>query len=257
MGWTTNLSVADWIREQVDSGENTFGTVHGVVPRGFEAYARIFHPAEVRADGGEWSRVRWAEVADAFGTTMHPLAQWYRLVQATSYAPGAVTGPDGREYASPQTGSLTPDQLTDIAHHLVVNTSTPSSGVVAIWDGYSDLDDDFPGGPRLQLPGRNYVVATEPPSLFGAADWPASVPWQDRRAQSPNILWPDDHAWVLVSDIDFDSTIVGGSQKLIDELVADHVIEALQLPPDANLAVNGDTVNPDTAKPHTPEESAP
>ena len=39
--------------------------------------------------------------------------------------------------------------------------------------------------------------------------------------QSPSILWPADRRWVMVSEIDFDSTVVAGSQELISALVLD------------------------------------
>jgi hypothetical protein len=49
-----------------------------MVPMGYEAYARIVHPALDR-DGHP---VRWSEVAVYTGRTVHPLMQWHRLVGA-------------------------------------------------------------------------------------------------------------------------------------------------------------------------------
>jgi hypothetical protein len=62
-----------WIKPRL-GGE--FGAVTCQVPRGYEAYARIFHPAS----DSDWSPVRWAEVADALGTTAHREMQWHALL---------------------------------------------------------------------------------------------------------------------------------------------------------------------------------
>lgn len=38
-------------------------------------------------------------------------------------------------------------------------------------------------------------------------------------AQPPSIRWPDDHAWVLATEIDFGSTLVAGTAALFRELL--------------------------------------
>ena len=100
MEWTADVSAGDWLRERLDADWST-PSMHQVVPRGFPAYARIFHPATrdrpvgrpwpslpYGAHAREWAafheaapdidveRVSWADTATAFGTRMHPLAQW-------------------------------------------------------------------------------------------------------------------------------------------------------------------------------------
>jgi len=58
------LSAGAWIEPRL-GGE--FGAVTLQVPKGYEAYARVLHPASDR-DGNP---VRWAEVAEACGTSAH------------------------------------------------------------------------------------------------------------------------------------------------------------------------------------------
>lgn len=60
-------------------------------------------------------------------------------------------------------------------------------------------------------------------------------------------MWPADRAWTLVTEIDFDSTIIGGSQNLISEIVADPGIEALQIPEGADLTRDADEPNRPTS----------
>ncbi|HCJ48347.1 MAG TPA: hypothetical protein DHW40_03300, partial [Microbacterium sp.] len=101
---------------------------------------------------------------------------------------------------------------------------------------------------------RDFVLFTGGVSAFTADDWTLSVPWRDLEsethgfppnAQSPNLLWPADHAWVLVGEIDFDSTIVGGSAELVAALVADPGLEAAEIPADTVLGYDApDPLNP-------------
>ncbi|WP_243728405.1 hypothetical protein [Microbacterium sp. BK668] len=82
--------------------------------------------------------------------------------------------------------------------------------------------------------------------------WIERVPWRDREsesegfgpsAESPSLVWPADRAWVLVSEIDYDSTIVGGSSALVRALCTDGRLEALPLREGADLGWDADDVN--------------
>jgi hypothetical protein len=73
---------AAWLTERIAAFEKH--VVLSVVPEGYEAYARIFHPA---APGGSFSNlkpgqapIRWAEVAKSRGKTAHGGMQWPSLV---------------------------------------------------------------------------------------------------------------------------------------------------------------------------------
>ncbi|MBS1675264.1 MAG: hypothetical protein JSS74_15015 [Actinobacteria bacterium] len=326
MRWEDDVEVGSWIRDRLDPG---FATMHGIVPRGFEAYARVFHPASVRslAGGGvvptsdelralpddDFDRTiasfrdetaTWADTAAAFGTVLHPLAQWNRIVRAPEGEDWRRrVAPDGREFSAPIEGDLPPGILAHVAGHLVTHTSTPDEGVAGVWEGWGGLlggygstssvflsgDDDDPAasahaamlansgwnpfdnpfqkpvwhdgilprdiseGARLELPQRAHVLFAAPPRAFSDPHWERHAPWRDRaleerglpaRAQHPSLLWPADHAWILVSEIDFDSTIVAGSAALIAALCADERIEALPLAEGANLQWDADEVNP-------------
>lgn len=61
--------------------------------------------------------------------------------------------------------------------------------------------------------------------------------------QSPNLCWPDDRAWFVASEIDFDSTLVAGTRTLVNELVAHHVLEAVEIAPGDLLTATADTIN--------------
>jgi len=321
MEWMTDPSAGAWLRERLDAG---YETMHGVVPRGFPAYARVFHPAIVRSSpdravptadelvrmpeteqhalmaGFVDEPVSWAQTAAAFGTVLHPLAQWHRLVRTPTDGDWRTrTAPDGREFTAPMEGELEPAHLAAIAAHLVDHTQTPDAGFAALWEGrggllgfvgitpsrsfltFSDdpnhqamldrsahdpfnnvfrrptwqegiLSREISEGPRFELPGRDHVLFSTSPRAFADPEWVLHVPWRDLpaeehgfppSAQSPSLLWPEDHALVMVSEVDFDSTIVAGSPALIEALCADEQLEALPLPEGAALTWDADAVN--------------
>lgn len=321
MEWMSDPSAGAWLRERLDAG---YETMHGVVPRGFPAYARVFHPAVVRSlpdraiptpdelvrmpeseqhalmDRFVDEPATWAQAAATFGTVLHPLAQWQRIVHTPPDGDGRMgMAPDGREFSAPMEGELPPDLLAAIAGHLVDHTQTPDAGFAALWEGrggllgfvgitpsrafltFSDdpnhqamldrstrdpfnnvfrkptwqegiLSREISEGPRCELPGRGHVLFSASPRSFADPDWVLRAPWRDLpaeehgfppSAQSPSILWPEDHAWVMVSEVDFDSTIVAGSSELITAICADGRLEALPIPEGADLTWDADAVN--------------
>jgi hypothetical protein len=59
--------------------------------------------------------------------------------------------------------------------------------------------------------------------------------WKNERwfdPQSPRFFWPADHAWRAATE-PIDSTLIGGSRELVDELCASTALEVLQIAPDA------------------------
>lgn len=102
------------------------------------------------------------------------------------------------------------------------------------------LSDEISKGSRLELPDRAHVLFRGALRAFAAADEAAELPWQDAPL---SILWPADHAWVMASEIDFDSTIVGGSVELIQAICADQRLEALQIREGSSLHWDADEVN--------------
>ena len=327
MEWTDDVSAGDWLRERLDDPWR--GTMHDVVPRGFDAYARVFHPTTRSRPVGrpwppfpqerhhrEWDafaasapeietvEARWQDAATAFGTTLHPLAQWGALVRTTGGAPGDVrsaVSSEGWEFDPPRPGGLDADTLARVLSHLVGDASSPGfSAVWASWGGllghmgiapsrvalreHDDdpaqdrlrrtleqsivdpfnrpyatqtwhpglLPDDVSRGTLLSLPNREHVLFEGDLRVFTDADWPDAVPWADPDpggagfepvAQSPALLWPAARTWVLVTDVDQDSTVVGGPASVIAGLCADPGIEALPIPADADLRWDADEVN--------------
>lgn len=334
MDWTADTSTGEWLRDRLDERWTDASGMHMVVPRGFPAYARIFHPASRSRPVGQpwpplpydehtraWAAfgraqpqidteiITWAQAAAAFGTRMHPLAQWNRIVGAHDLERGwqQVQGPDGWQYDAPAEGRMDVAQLATLTRLLTPATTTPHHVYAGVWDGYGGLvgflgegpsravlafstepaEDDGPDasvqehhramleastrdpfnnvfrkptwqpgvlsdeisrGTRLELPQRSYVLFTASTTSFTDASWPDLAPWvgpdeAHAWAQSPNVMWPADRSWVVVSEIDFDSTVVAGSAELIAQICAAPGLEALPLGAGADLSWTGDEVN--------------
>lgn len=107
---------------------------------------------------------------------------------------------------------------------------------------------DGDAGPLLlHLPSRDYVLLTASLSELADPAWPrsAGIGWHGSfSGPMPSLIWPDDHAWCIATEIDFDSTLVGGSRELVDAILADDTFEAFEVGPDDDLTWDGDTVNP-------------
>ena len=92
----------------------------------------------------------------------------------------------------------------------------------------------------LELPGRNHLVFRGP--LRAALRLGHQVTeWF--LPQSPSLLWPADRSWCLGTEIDVDSTLVGGPQELVDALRQAPGLEVWPVEPGDDLTVGGDTVN--------------
>ncbi|MGO2539685.1 MAG: hypothetical protein ACTH8J_00925 [Specibacter sp.] len=217
------------------------GTVATTVPDTFEAHARIFHPVGGHGEPG----LRWADVARAKGTRMHPEAQFHRLARTELYAHVDI---DGVSQTRPSNGELDQGQLVALADVLGAHTAEHQDIFQAVWGGWGGFEPgrgSIPTGPATKLTVakglREYWV------FRGTVEELARPPWFDeeagRNAQPPNLAWPADRSWCLATEIDFDSTLVGGTAELIAAVVHSLDLEALEVTPAGNLSSEGDKFN--------------
>ena len=240
-----------------------FATFEGIVPPLFEAAVRILHPAS--DDAGE--RLRWRDVAERAGTVLHPLAQWEDLSR------------HDRTLGAPRLGELDLDELAAIADVLAGATTTPERCSAAFWEGTGVLgtfavvtarrtdgadalpeehDDGRPTGRdhpaiaaagSIGLPQRECLLFALDVRVLTEPTWARDNGFADATGtvvQTPLALWPEDRAWYLASEIDFDSTLIGGSEELVARILALAdlgVIEALRLPASVDLTSTGDRIN--------------
>jgi hypothetical protein len=214
-----------WIAEAVRRAPRD--TVAALVPAGFAAHARVFHPA-VRYDGDADVHVRWDEVAAANGTTPHRLMQWPGITGSWDYL-GEADQP-GLWNDAPAEGHLAAHAARELAAVLAPHTAGPGE----CWFGWDD------GGvadlPRLLLPRADLLLVRGP--LERAASNFAAEP----REQSAALWWPADRSWCVVTDPALTSTYVGGSVAVVDALLASRLEVAPALPADP-VTPDSDPVN--------------
>jgi len=93
----------------------------------------------------------------------------------------------------------------------------------------------------LHLPHRDYLVLRGPLSAMtqlvqceGPDTW-----W----TQSPSLFWPADRSWCVATEIDFDSTLVGGSDAAIAGVLNHPLLEAWALDSHESLMAFADEIN--------------
>ena len=225
-----DASAAAWVDEAL--GEQPWATVRSEIPAGFESYARVLHPAWRDTKDGGAEPVRWTEVAMETGRTVHPLMQFERIA-------GIPDDPN----AQPPWGSRPrANGVGDVAGALIPilrrHTTTPDRCVLGVWEGYGGLDmvPALISAPRASKPGRSYLLFEGPLEAvlgFNVGPW-----------EAPNIWWPEDRAWFVSTDIDLDSTYIGGRDELIGAILAEGDLEAFPAEIGDRVDIGADEINP-------------
>jgi hypothetical protein len=179
--------------------------------------------------------VPWRLVAERTGRVIHPLVQFGSIVTP---AAGTAMPWEGQQ---PWIGMLADAQLRALTPLLAAATTTPDACWFCIWDGYGEVGGAASAGvPRLALPGREYLVLRGPVAAAAAVD---AIAAPNGNRVGPNLWWPEDRAWVVASEIDLDSTYVAGSRELIDAILAEPALEALETTAGAPITFDSDTIN--------------
>jgi hypothetical protein len=220
-GWLRDVSAAAWIGPRL----HPFGQdVGSIIPEGFEAYARLFHPVELEHDRHE----RWSDVALRNGRIVHSEMQFEQIS-----IPRGQTPTDSHRGPQPREGTLPPEERRVLVDILRTATSIPDQCWFGLWEGFGGLDDDGIRE-RVELPQRSYLL------YRGTIDRALESPFPYN--QSPNLWWPEDRAWFVATEIDLPWTYVGGRPDLVAALVSDSRLEVLPVALDWKL-YTADRVN--------------
>jgi hypothetical protein len=242
-----------WIPPALDGDWG--GRVKNLIPQIFEAYARIFHPAHDRA-GAE---VTWAEVARRLGTTAHREMQWHAIV--SSYDPSSFRDSCWAG-ETPETGELSDEKMDALCALLAGHTGTPESAFFGVSTIYGGVGDEWPDAPQHKQRAREWVILHGPLTAVGEIALstrhgfsfvfyakgheppPDYEQPEEFLRQAPNLIWPEDRAWFVATEYDFDSTLVGGSRALIDALLAAPELEVWEVDGEVSLTEDADKRNP-------------
>src|SRR5688500_8645338 len=152
-----DVSPARWIEDALAG--TPWATVRSLVPAGFEAYARVLHPAH-RRHGDQrypsWTPVRWSELAAKNGGTMRRLVQFDRIGGiGTRYDRGPAVRPgEPPEIDAPLIGSLPFELVAPLVSVLGTSTGTAETCWFCVWHGYGWLPmlEGHEGLPTVRTP---------------------------------------------------------------------------------------------------------
>ena len=210
---STDISVGDWIRESlvpwVPFSEVPM-TIGFVIPKGFENYVLVRHTGEGDHQGalGPETLKTLVRVLSKFTTAQEDcfFAMWEGYGWGHPGVPlTAVRGPRPKRFFqefilrygsnSRQTRFVPPPEHTDL-HTLPVGI----------------LNSEL-----FKLPYRNYLLA-KGPLIEALKIGHVRMGWF--QLQSPNLLWPSDRNWILATEIDYDVTLIAGSDELIESILS-------------------------------------
>lgn len=229
----TDISPASWIEAGVRPRRFEVGSL---VPDGFAAYARVFHPAYRRGEGRE-VEVPWSSVAASNDRVSHPAMEWIAITGSWRYLHRDSQA--GLWDRAPEIGSLPPRQLARVATTLSQHTVAPEVCWFAVWEGYGALAvavDDIP---------KFVHAAPGPMAMFSGPLSAAMTSFIEPIGhQSANMWWPEDHAWLVATNVDLMTTYVAASGACIDALVTDQDLEAMRVSVNQGVTSAADTLNP-------------
>jgi hypothetical protein len=243
-----DLTPASWVVERLWPWGHDSVRVGSFLPEGFDAYARILHPAARTA--GDVGTARWSTLARRTGVTIGP---------NTGFDEAAGAGPDhsmpGGEDITPSSGTLPVIELTALVATLEYETSTADRCWFCFWDGWGhwwseshsptwspDTDPEMVAAYRRKADERDRILRSTPRVHAYARDYflfagplRAVMPLFDLWDQSPSLWWPDGREWCVATEIDGFSTYVGGSRECIERVLSSLYLEAIEVTVDARM----------------------
>lgn len=215
----SDTSIADWASRR-QSGD--LYRVDFQVPAGFGKFCRVLHRVHGPSDGGPSdSFLPWSDYAQSVGLSIRPDTRWDEISRR-----------DPRlRSISPDVGQL--DQVSAPAYLRFLAGHMPAEAPIfaGYWDGIQPLHIPGASFPTARLGLRDYVLFKVTLAVLTDAFHAESGPLFD----FPALLWPEDRSWYLSTEVDYNSTLVGGSEEFVDALLAHKSIEALPIGPDVDL----------------------
>jgi hypothetical protein len=224
-----DLAPAAWLGPRLDGPSFKVGMT---VPRGYEAYARMFFPfVQTGIDSGDYRETftRWSDRAAKNGKTVHALME----AETISLPPAD----DQHGY-----GQLSPEQLEALTPILRQSTSS-TQGWFLLWEGYGDLNDQVfnPRVPRVRHEMRNFYLLRGPLDSYGCF------------SDNPSYWWPEDRTWCLCTDTDFSWSYLAASRSCVEAVLRSSVMDAVETALDNPARSGMDVINdPDGLVPRFP-----
>jgi hypothetical protein len=208
----SDVTRGDWIRDSLVPWipfSNDSMTIGSIIPTGFESYVLIRHFGEGDYQG--------ALGPTTLGTLLRVLSSFTNTPDHCIYAmwEGFGWGIPGVPFTP-----LSRSRFKRFIREFRLRYGSYPRRAEPIQSSPDPELHTLPSGlfntELFTLPFRNYLLAEGP--LMEALRV-GHVRMGSFRAQSPNIMWPHDRNWILATEIDFDVTLVGGTEELIESIL--------------------------------------
>jgi hypothetical protein len=247
-----DVSPADWVLRALKPWAREGGVrLWSFMPDVFDAYARVFHPIR---EGVETTT--WAELGSRRGISLTPDIAFLEIA---GLDPRDQNGIDD---LAPIDGNLPTPECEALTRILRPHTRSPETCWFCLWEGSGlfwstghahfsavdasesqrhggeaaarkreagrEQDELLDSTPRVMAQARHHFLFKGP--LEAACGFePAN--WQ----LSPNLWWPDDRSWCVITEIEGFSTYVGGTAGAIADVVSASDVEAIEVPHDVHM----------------------
>ena len=242
-----DASEAGWLVESIR--EAPFAHVGSIIPSVYPAYARILHPAarcQKRSGVETRETISWAEIAKLTGRTVHALAQWPNIVgrpRIDREVFGVLLSSGSVLIDDPLEGSLPAAVARRLAERLREHTDNPADCFFGVWVGFGDASYRVSLiAPTFGTQSRTYYLLNGPLECIASSFHGKASGWS---AQSANLMWSRTRDWCVATEIDCDSTFVGGSERLIEHLLSDPELETHPSDPGDSVSYGSDHINPE------------
>ena len=223
---TTDLSVGDWIRESLAPWvmfSEIPVTIGIVIPKGFESYVLIHHagPGANHVSIENENLGRLIEILSKFTTS--PEDCFHALWDGHGWMHSGAIGTFKVVRHPKLHGLVRALKISRFLRTLSLNIGakrfrkrnrTQNQSLDHL-DSHT-LPDGIMKSERFKLPNRDYLLMRGPLSEAAKIGWTFSESFQP---QPPNLLWPSDRSWILANEIDFNVTLIGGSESLISAIL--------------------------------------
>jgi hypothetical protein len=221
-----DVSVGDWIRESLAPWimfSEIPVTIGIVIPKGFENYVLIRHvgPGDNHGGLGNENLGRLLKILSKFTITPEECFHAVWDGQGWMHSGGIATY---RAVRHPKLhGFFRNSKISRFFRTISFNigarrfrkrirTQDQSLDHLA----WNTLPDGIMKSGRFRLPNRDYLLMRGPLSEATKIGWAFSESFQP---EPPNLLWPRDRGWILANEIDFNVTLIGGSESLVTAIL--------------------------------------
>jgi hypothetical protein len=198
----------------LDAGRNQPGTVGFFIPPGFPVYARILHPVYYYKDDGTLVDVTWAAIAEMNGKSLSSMSNFDAISPGESYGPPGH-GEFVRRYGGPMESFLPDAQMESLIGILEGRTSAPSD-CTFLWVHGVDS-------------GLSEEAATWVNRAAGRCQVMTGMACSDAMEYLPSIWWPGDLSWIVITEVDMNSTFIGCDRETLNALLNDEHLEAFEV----------------------------